>query len=111
MNVLEPFAPRILVLHELVSFVHDHVNVPNLSQLVGSTSANDSAVTMTGQHDQSAGTNLSVLEGNPVAKILWTLDPYTIQNVLLAMAVSLYSCVKLTLHRKEFLSTIHDSLP
>ncbi|XP_043817004.1 uncharacterized protein LOC110621505 [Manihot esculenta] len=62
LNVLEPFAPRILVLHELVSFVHDHVNVPNLSQLVGSTSANDSAVTMKGQHDQSAGTNLSVLE-------------------------------------------------
>ncbi|KAG8663372.1 hypothetical protein MANES_01G203900v8 [Manihot esculenta] len=64
LNVLEPFAPRILVLHELVSFVHDHVNVPNLSQLVGSTSANDSAVTMKGQHDQSAGTNLSVLEGS-----------------------------------------------
>lgn len=109
LHVLEPYALQ--VLHELVSLVHDRVNLIDQSQLVESTSANDSAVNMKGQYDKTATANLFVLEDDPVAKILWTLDPYTIQNVLLAMAVSLYSCVKLTLHRKEFLSTIHDSLP
>ncbi|KAG8653920.1 hypothetical protein MANES_05G081900v8 [Manihot esculenta] len=84
LHVLEPYALQ--VLHELVSLVHDRVNLIDQSQLVESTSANDSAVNMKGQYDKTATTNLFVLEDDPVAKILWTLDPYTIQNVLLAMA-------------------------
>ncbi|XP_021654531.2 lysine-specific demethylase JMJ31 isoform X1 [Hevea brasiliensis] len=84
LHLLEPYALQ--VLHDLVSLVHDRVNLIDQSHLVESTSANDSAVSMKGQYDKTATTNVFILEDDPVAKILWTLDPHTLQNVLLSMA-------------------------
>ncbi|KDP21397.1 hypothetical protein JCGZ_21868 [Jatropha curcas] len=81
LHVSEPFARH--ALHELISLVHDRVNITGQNQSVQSTSVDDSAVSMKGQHLKIA--DLFILEDDPVAKIFWTLDPYTLQNVLLAM--------------------------
>jgi hypothetical protein len=85
---LEPFALQ--VLHELVSLVHDRVNGP-----VQSTFINDSAARVKGECKEVATANLFHLDDDPVAKILSTLEPSTLQHVFLAMAVSLYSLIKL----------------
>jgi hypothetical protein len=45
--------------------------------------------------DETLTTNLFFLEDNPVAKILWTLDPRTLQSILLSMAASMLSLIKL----------------
>ncbi|CAN1762410.1 Lysine-specific demethylase JMJ31 [Linum perenne] len=57
-------------LHELVSLVHDRVK-PDQSQ-----------------HNKIVVTNLYFLEDDPVAKILWSLDPQTLQKVFIAMVNS-----------------------
>ncbi|CAI0434053.1 unnamed protein product [Linum tenue] len=65
LNQLEPFALQ--ALHELVSLVHDHVNLDQ------------------SQDNKTVTANLYFLEDDRVAKIIWSLDPQTLQNVLLAM--------------------------
>jgi hypothetical protein len=45
--------------------------------------------------DKTLTSKLFFLEDDPVAKILWTFDPSTLQNVLLAMAVSMHPLIKL----------------
>lgn len=90
---LEPFALQ--VLRELVSLVHDHVNVSDQSQPVQSTFINDSAARVKGDCKEIATANLFHLDDDPVAKILSTLEPSTLQHVFIAMAVSLYSLIKL----------------
>ncbi|XP_048233901.1 uncharacterized protein LOC8276685 isoform X2 [Ricinus communis] len=72
LNVLESFSLQ--ALHELVSLVHDCVNLADPSEPV--TATNDSAVTA----------NLLFPEDDAVAKFLGALDPHTLQNVLLSMA-------------------------
>ena len=89
---LEPFALQ--VLHELVSLVHDRVNVSDLSQPVQSTFINDSAARVKGECKEVATANLFHMD-DPVAKILSTLEPSILQRVFLAMVVSLYSLIKL----------------
>ncbi|XP_050203422.1 lysine-specific demethylase JMJ31 [Mercurialis annua] len=81
LHMLEPFSLQ--ALHELVSLVHDRVNLTDLNQPVKSTSTNDSVVSS--QHDKTVR-SIFVLDDDPVAKILWTLGPHILQNVLLAMA-------------------------
>lgn len=92
---LEPLALQ--ALHELVSLVHDRVNVVDQSTPLQSTSKNDSTVGVKGPYQKIVAANLFHLEDDPVAKILWILEPLTLQNVFLAMVVSFYSLLKLTL--------------
>ncbi|CAK7346519.1 unnamed protein product [Dovyalis caffra] len=84
LHELEPCSLQ--ALHELVSLVHDHVNITDQSQHIQSTPPNDSNVSVKDECDKTLTTNIFFLEDDPVAKILWTLDPRTLQNVLLAMA-------------------------
>jgi hypothetical protein len=92
---LEPIAVQML--HELVSLVHEHVNICDQSQPVQSTLINDSAARVEGECKKIVTANLFNLEDDPVAKILWTLQPSTLQHVFLAIAVSFYSPMKVTL--------------
>lgn len=84
MHELEPFSLQ--ALQELVSVVHDCVNITDQSQCIQSTPPNDSKVSVKHECDKTLTRKLFFLEDDPVAKILWTLDPSTLQNVLLAMA-------------------------
>lgn len=81
---LEPIAVQML--HELVSLVHEHVNICDQSQPVQSTLINDSAARVEGEGKKIVTANLFNLEDDPVAKILWTLQPSTLQHVFLAIA-------------------------
>lgn len=90
-NLLHELKPVALqVLHELVSLVHDHVKVSDNSQPVQSTPIKDSAGRVKGEDNKIVTATLFRLEDDPVAKILWALEPSTLQHVFLAMAVSLY---------------------
>lgn len=84
LHELEPFSLQ--ALHELVSVVHDRVNITDQSQCIQSTPPNDSKVSVKHECDKTLTSKLFFLEDDPVAKILWTFDPSTLQNVLLAMA-------------------------
>ncbi|CAK9136174.1 unnamed protein product [Ilex paraguariensis] len=84
LHELEPLALQSL--HELISIVHERVNVGNQSQPNDSTSANYPEM---GEKDEAKKTfqaNIFNLEENPVASILWNLQPLTLQSVFLAMA-------------------------
>ncbi|KAF9682932.1 hypothetical protein SADUNF_Sadunf05G0159200 [Salix dunnii] len=84
LHELEPFSLQ--ALHELVSVVHDRVNITDQSQCIQSTPPDDSKVSEKHESNKTLTTRYFFLEDDPVAKILWTLDPSTLQNVLLAMA-------------------------
>lgn len=93
---LEPLA--IQALHALVSLVHNRISIADCGELVQSESTSDSAVSVEVECKKPVTTNSFSLEDDPVAKILWNLDPCTLQNVFLAMAVSLlpiYFCIQL----------------
>nr|POF20437.1 hypothetical protein CFP56_46871 [Quercus suber] len=99
-NLLQDLEPIALqVLHEIVSLVHDYINISNHSQLLQSTLIDDSAARVKGECKKIVPANLFHLEDDPVAKILWSLQPSTLQHVFLAMAVSLYTPMKLTLQK------------
>lgn len=86
MHELEPHT--LGSLHALVSLVHDRVN---LSQPVSNSSTEKVG---SGEEDEVKPTvvsNLFSLEEDPIANIVWTLEPHTFQDIFLAMAVSLYS--------------------
>lgn len=86
-NLLHELKPVALqVLHELVSLVHDHVKVSDNSQPVQSTPIKDSAGRVKGEDNKIVTATLFRLEDDPVAKILWALEPSTLQHVFLAMA-------------------------
>lgn len=89
LHELEPFSLR--ALHELVSLVHDHINVAVQTQPMQSTLVSDPAPYVKDEHQKTLMTELFQLEDDPVAKILWNLEPHTLQNVFLAMAVSFSS--------------------
>ncbi|XP_054792432.1 lysine-specific demethylase JMJ31-like isoform X3 [Prosopis cineraria] len=78
---LEPTATQ--VLHELVSLVHNNVSVTDQEQRLLSTSANDSEL---GASDEFQKLETANLKDDPVAKILWDVEPLTLRNVFLAMA-------------------------
>ncbi|PIN18449.1 Phosphatidylserine-specific receptor PtdSerR, contains JmjC domain [Handroanthus impetiginosus] len=78
---LEPHALRSL--HELVSLVHDRVGE---SQSVGNVSEDEP---VSGEEDgvkKIANKNLFSLDEDPIANIVWTLEPRAFQSVFLAMA-------------------------
>lgn len=82
LHELEPDAVH--ALHNLVSFVHDHVNVER-SQFVQSTSAHESASNVQCEYKKCGTASFYQLEDDPVANTLWTLEPLTLQNIFLAM--------------------------
>lgn len=88
LHELEPDAVH--ALQNLVSFVHDHVNVDR-NQFVQSTSAHESAANVQYEYKKSGTASFYQLEDDPVANTLGTLEPRTLQNIILAMIVSLSS--------------------
>ena len=99
-NLLQDLEPIALhVLQEIVSLVHDYINISDHSPLLQSTLIDDSAARVKGEYKKIVPANLFQLEDDPVAKILWSLQPSTLQHVFLAMAVSLYAPMKLTLQK------------
>lgn len=81
LHELEPLTLK--ALQELVSLVHDRVNGADQSEPVDFSST---AFREKHEHINFMKANLSCLEDDPVACILGTLHPLTLQNVFLAMA-------------------------
>lgn len=90
LHELEPLATQSL--HALVSLVHDHVNIADQSQSADPSTLNVFAVGENGASKFNVK-DAYLLEDDPVASIIWKLQPLTLQNVLLAMAVSFYIIV------------------
>ncbi|RVW38376.1 hypothetical protein CK203_090306 [Vitis vinifera] len=72
-------------LHKLVALVHDSVKVADRTEPVHSTSRNDSNVKVKSEQKRIVASNLFHLENDHLVKILWTLEPLTLQNVFPAM--------------------------
>lgn len=90
-------------LHELVSLVHDHINVSDLGQYMVSPSISNSDLNVKDKYGKNMTAKLFCLEDDRVAKILWNLESHAFQEVCLAMAVSFYF---LFIVHIEFLFTI-----
>ena len=88
LHEVEPLALQ--ALHKLVALVHDSVKVADQTDSVLSTSGNASDVKVKGKQKRILASNLFHLEDDPLAKIVWTLEPLTLQDVFLAMVVSLH---------------------
>lgn len=86
LHQLEPLA--IQALHVLVSLVHDRISIADSGELMHSASITVSEASVEVEHKKTTTTNSFSLEDDPVAKILSALEPCTLQNVFLAMAVS-----------------------
>ena len=84
---LEPVAAQ--ALYELISLVHNHVNPAEQIQLEESTSTSDSAISVKDKGNKVVRLDAFRLEDDPVANIIWTLPPCTLQCVLLTLVVSL----------------------
>ncbi|KAI3832654.1 hypothetical protein MKW98_002200 [Papaver atlanticum] len=65
-------------LHQLVSIVHDGVNIASQSEQLQSTPMED-------ESKKDVHPNSFCVEDDPVAKVIWTLEPLQLQNVLLGM--------------------------
>jgi hypothetical protein len=102
LHEMDPLA--IQALHVLVSFVHDRINVSDSGELVQSVSTTASATSVEVEDAKAMATNSFRLQDDLVAKILWTLDPCTLQNVFLAMAVSFYHFLLLKSSLVEYIS-------
>ncbi|XP_040364728.1 bifunctional peptidase and (3S)-lysyl hydroxylase Jmjd7 isoform X2 [Rosa chinensis] len=85
LHELEPVAVH--ALHELVSLVHSHVNAAEQRQPEQSTSTTDSALSVKDKGSKVVRVHAFRLEDDPVANIIWTLPPCTLQRILLAMVV------------------------
>ncbi|XP_024164996.1 uncharacterized protein LOC112172060 isoform X1 [Rosa chinensis] len=86
LHELEPVAVH--ALHELVSLVHSHVNAAEQRQPEQSTSTTDSALSVKDKGSKVVRVHAFRLEDDPVANIIWTLPPCTLQRILLAMVKS-----------------------
>ncbi|KAK6164629.1 hypothetical protein DH2020_001493 [Rehmannia glutinosa] len=83
LHELEPHTLKSL--HELVSLVHHRINQ---NQPVGSISA-DQSVSSASEEDEVkkfVKTNIFNLEEDPIANIVWNLEPCAFQSVFLTMA-------------------------
>ncbi|XP_030545883.1 uncharacterized protein LOC115752003 [Rhodamnia argentea] len=78
---MEPSALQ--ALHALVSLVHDRVNIPDPSQVQLSSRGNGSTASTEGGPNNRM---VFHLEDDPVAKILWNIEPHTLRTMLLYMA-------------------------
>ncbi|KAF7818365.1 jmjC domain-containing protein C isoform X1 [Senna tora] len=83
LHELEPAAVQ--VLHELVSLVHNCVSVASQEQQLPSASMNDSELVL---NDECEKLMVANVKDDPVAKVLWDVEPQTLQHVFLAMAQS-----------------------
>ncbi|XP_004290635.1 PREDICTED: uncharacterized protein LOC101308336 isoform X2 [Fragaria vesca subsp. vesca] len=83
LHELEPVAVH--ALRELISLVHSHVNPAEQRQPEQSTSTTDSAISVKDKGNKVMRSDAFRLEDDPVANIIWTLPPCTLQRVLLAM--------------------------
>ncbi|EOX94632.1 2-oxoglutarate and Fe(II)-dependent oxygenase superfamily protein, putative isoform 2 [Theobroma cacao] len=90
---LKPYALQ--ALHELVALVHDHVNASDQNQPVLSTSRDGLTCYVTDGQHKTLTTEIFHIEDDPVAKILWILEPGMFQDIFLAMAVSLHSPINI----------------
>ena len=90
LHELEPLAVQSL--HALVSLVHDLVNTADQSQSADPSTSDVFAVGEKGASKLSVKDSC-LLEDDPVASIIWKLQPLTLQSVLIAMAVGLYTIV------------------
>ncbi|XP_042517851.1 uncharacterized protein LOC122091786 isoform X2 [Macadamia integrifolia] len=88
LDQLEP--PTLQALHELVSLVHENVNVATQSEPEESTSDNNATVDVKGEDKKLVIANSFHLDDDPVAKILRNLEPLGLQNVLLALVKYLH---------------------
>ncbi|XP_021897994.1 uncharacterized protein LOC110814746 isoform X2 [Carica papaya] len=84
LHELEPGALQ--ALHELVSLVHECVNVVDPSQPVQCSSAKSSSLGRNSDNNRISRTKMFQLEDDPVAQILWKIDPCTLQKILLTLA-------------------------
>ncbi|XWS31519.1 hypothetical protein CRYUN_Cryun23aG0083500 [Craigia yunnanensis] len=84
LHELEPYALQ--VLHELVALVHDHVNASDQKQPVLCTSTNGLTCYATDEQNKTSMSEIFHLEDDPVAKVLWILEPGNFQDMFLAMA-------------------------
>ncbi|XP_071719455.1 lysine-specific demethylase JMJ31 isoform X2 [Rutidosis leptorrhynchoides] len=80
-NLLHDLEPSALIsLHELVSLVHDRVNAADLN-----TPVNSASDVVTSEPKEIVISELYNLEEDPVADILWALEPLNLQKMFLAM--------------------------
>ncbi|XP_062085320.1 lysine-specific demethylase JMJ31 isoform X2 [Humulus lupulus] len=84
LNDLEQHAVQ--ALHELVSLVHDRISTADCGELVHSESKSNSGVSAAVEGKKAMKTNSFSFEDDPVSKILWNLEPSTLESVFLAMA-------------------------
>lgn len=73
-------------LHDLVSLVHDSVNVADISQPVESSSTFNPGLNVKNEYGKIMTTEMFHLEDDPIAKILWTLDLSALREVFVVMA-------------------------
>ncbi|KAG0456900.1 hypothetical protein HPP92_022057 [Vanilla planifolia] len=71
------------VLYKLISLVHTNLSIPSHSEISGLSSTASIISTESGDESNSIG-HSSLIE-NPVASILWNIDPLVLQDVLLFM--------------------------
>ncbi|KAK6260032.1 hypothetical protein SCA6_014506 [Theobroma cacao] len=101
---LKPYALQ--ALHELVALVHDHVNASDQNQPVLSTSRDGLTCYVTDGQHKTLTTEIFHIEDDPVAKILWILEPGMFQDIFLAMAVSLHSPINIVTLSHNFPKTL-----
>ncbi|XVF32505.1 hypothetical protein REPUB_Repub17cG0088700 [Reevesia pubescens] len=104
LHELESYALQ--ALHELVALVHDHVNASDQNEQLVSTSTNGLIRYATDEQNKTLMTEIFHLEDDPVAKILWILEPSIFQDMFLAMAVSLKSPVNIIILSHNFPRTL-----
>lgn len=92
LHELDPYV--IKSLHELVALVHERVNP---SQDVNCTSSNNLVIKEFGETNKIIKMDLFHLKDDPVAHIIWSLEPHVLQHVFLAMAVSSFHQCKWSL--------------
>ncbi|KAL0843359.1 hypothetical protein Bca101_016604 [Brassica carinata] len=81
---LDPSASQ--ALHDLISFVHDHVNAVGTSRELQHASPSYSDPARERNNSKILVNALSCLEDDRVAHMLWNLEASKLRNVLLAMA-------------------------
>ncbi|XP_022771160.1 uncharacterized protein LOC111314264 isoform X2 [Durio zibethinus] len=84
LHELEPYALQ--ALHKLVALVQDRVNASDQNKPVLSTSTNGLMCYAIDERNKTLMTEIFHLEDDPVAKILWILEPCNFQDMFLAMA-------------------------
>lgn len=80
---LEPFG--IKVIYELMSLVHESVKVGDQNETLQCTSSKGAVPHEKCEYGQIATDNSSPIDTDPVASILWAVEPLVLKKVLLAL--------------------------